>query len=102
MFRHRSRARASTWPAGRGRVSADDQERPPEAGRRLLDRARQAPPVPKRRRKRKVDAEDQPWSGAGADGRDPARLGDSLTSLVSDRNWEDSLRTAGIPARWEQ
>jgi len=84
-------------------VSADEDEpRAPEAGRRLLDRARQAPPLPKRRRKRKVDPEDQPWSGAGADVRDPARLGDSLSALVSDRKWEDTLRTAGIPARWTE
>ena len=57
--------------------------------------------MPKRRRRR-VDPQDQAWSGAGADGRDPARLGDSLGSLVSERKWEDALRTAGIPARWEQ
>jgi predicted nucleic acid-binding Zn ribbon protein len=55
-----------------------------------------------RRRRRRVDPQDQPWSGSGADGRDPARLGDSLTSLVSERQWADALRTAGIPARWEQ
>jgi len=77
-------------------------ERPPTAGRRLLDRARQAPPLPRRRRKRQVDPDDQPWSGAGADRRDPALLGDSLSALVADRKWEDPLRTAGIPARWEQ
>ena len=79
-----------------------DEEPPPTAGRRLLDRARQAPPVARRRRKRRIDPDDQPWSGAGADGRDPAALGDSLSALVSERQWEDALRTAGIPARWEQ
>ena len=88
-------------------MSADDSrpseaDQPPEAGRRLLDRARQAPPVAKRRRRRRVDPQDQPWSGAGADGRDPARLGDSLGALVSERNWEDTLKTAGIPARWSE
>jgi len=74
---------------------------PGEPGRRLLDRARQAPPV-RRRRARKADAQDQSWSGAGADGRDPAALADSLSALVSERRWEETLRTAGIPARWEQ
>jgi predicted nucleic acid-binding Zn ribbon protein len=81
-------------------MSGDEPVNDP--GRRLLDRARQAPPVPRRRRPRKADAEDQPWSGAGADGRDPAALGDSLSALVSDRKWEEALRTAGIPARWDQ
>ena len=88
-------------------MSADDpatgdETQPVEAGRRLLDRARQAPPVAKRRRRRRVDPEEQPWSGAGADARDPAKLGDSLSALVSDRKWDDTLRTAGIPARWPE
>jgi len=83
-------------------VSADDEERPPDAGRRLLDRARQAPAPPRRRKRRRVDPEDQPWSGAGADARDPAAIGDSVAALVSERKWEETLRTAGIPARWEQ
>jgi predicted nucleic acid-binding Zn ribbon protein len=84
-------------------VSADERPTPTgrEHGRDLLARARQAAPLPKRRRRR-VDPQDQPWSGSGADGRDPARLGDSLASLVSERKWADALRTAGIPARWEQ
>ena len=85
-------------------MSGDDADVPvpPEQGRRLLDRARQAAPVPSRRRRRRVDPQDQPWSGAGADPRDPAALGDSLSALVDERKWADSLRTAGIPARWEQ
>jgi predicted nucleic acid-binding Zn ribbon protein len=29
-------------------------------------------------------------------------LGESLSALVADRKWEETLRTAGIPARWEQ
>jgi predicted nucleic acid-binding Zn ribbon protein len=86
-------------------VSAEDHQKPDppaDAGRRLLDRARQAPAVAKRRRRRKVDPDDQPWSGAGADARDPAMLGDSLSALVSERKWDDTLRTAGIPARWAE
>jgi len=77
------------------------EPQPREHGRSLLDRARQAP-APPRRRKRRVDPQDQPWSGAGADVRDPAALGESLSALVADRKWEETLRTAGIPARWEQ
>ena len=91
-------------------MSADD-EQPAEPdspqhnsnqqGRRLLDRARKAAPAAPRRRRPRVDPSEQTWSGAGADVRDPAGLGDSLTALVHERKWEDSLRTAGIPARWE-
>jgi len=81
-------------------VSAD-QPPPPDPGRRLLDRARQAPPRPARR-KRRSDPTEQPWSGAGPDGRDPAPLGAAVGDLVSERKWDDALRTAGIPARWEQ
>ena len=93
-------------------MSADDESAPtepgtagqtgPQQGRRLLDRARKAAPVAPRRRRPRPDPTEQPWSGAGADARDPAGLGDSMSALVSERKWEDSLRTAGIPARWEQ
>ena len=88
-------------PAG-GPPAGEAEPLPQTAGRRLLDRARQAPAVARRRRARRVDPDDQPWSGAGADGRDPAPLGDSVSALVADRKWEDTLRAAGIPARWEQ
>jgi len=93
---------------GRCAVSADEQKPAPNKdaaaesrGRHLLDRARQAPAPPRRRARRRVDPDDQPWSGAGADARDPAQLGDSVAALVSERKWEETLRTAGIPARWE-
>ena len=87
-------------------MSADDEPvepvEPPvrEHGRNLLDRARAAPAL--RRRRRRVAPADQPWSGADADGRDPAALGDSLSALVRERKWEDALRSAGIPARWQE
>ena len=74
---------------------------PPDPGRRLLDRARKAAPAPKRRARRRADPDEQAWSGAGQDPRDPAPLGDTLDALVSDRRWTEALRTAGIPARWE-
>jgi len=72
-----------------------------DRGRRLIDRARKAAPAP-RRRKRRVAPEDQRWSGPGSDERDPALLGASIEQVVRDREWEDTLRTAGIPARWPQ
>jgi predicted nucleic acid-binding Zn ribbon protein len=83
-------------------VSADDGEKlPEERGRRLLDRARKSAPV-RRAPRRRTDPADQTWSGAGPDARDPAPLAASVGDLVRDRNWEDTLRAAGIPARWEQ
>ena len=87
------------------RVDPDHADRapvPPEQGRRLLDRARKAAPAPSRARRRRVDPSEQPWSGAGADPRDPAALSESLGALVDERKWADTLRSAGIPARWEQ
>ena len=72
-----------------------------DRGRRLIDRARKAAPPP-RRRKRRVDPDEQRWSGAGADERDPALLGASIDAVVRDHDWEDTLRKAGIPARWPQ
>lgn len=73
-----------------------------ERGRRLIDRARKAAPAPPRRRKRPVPPDEQRWSGAGSDERDPALLSASIDKLVGDRDWEDTLRKAGIPARWPQ
>ena len=74
---------------------------PRDQARRLLDRARRNAPKP-RRRERRTPADEQSWSGAGPDGRDPARLGESAGELVRERNWEADLRAAGILARWEQ
>lgn len=70
--------------------------------RRMLDRARRSAPARPVRRPRRAGAEEAAWSGAGPDGRDPARIGDSLGELVSERNWESTLRAAGILTRWEQ
>ena len=70
------------------------------AGRRLLERARKAAPV-RRPARRRIDPNEQAWSGPGHDARDPALLDASVAELVADRKWEQTLRTAGIPARWE-
>jgi predicted nucleic acid-binding Zn ribbon protein len=79
----------------------DNRSLPADAGRRLLARARSAPPTNRPRTRRRVDPDDQPWSGPGSDARDPALLDQSVTELVEARKWEQTLRTAGIPARWE-
>lgn len=73
-----------------------------DRGRRLIDRARKAAPPPPRRRKRRVTPDEQPWSGAGADARDPALLGASIEQVVRDRDWEHKVRADGILTRWEQ
>jgi predicted nucleic acid-binding Zn ribbon protein len=75
--------------------------RPGDAARKLLARARSAKPAPVKR-PRRPSAVDQPWSGAGPDGRDPARLGDAVEELVRDRNWTRTLIAAGLLPRWEQ
>jgi predicted nucleic acid-binding Zn ribbon protein len=79
-------------------VSAD---KPQDHARNLLDRARKAAPA-RSKRKRRPPPEEQPWSGAGPDPRDPQSLGSVVEDLVHERNWESTLRSAGIPARWEQ
>lgn len=79
-------------------MSAD---KPADQARNLLDRARKAAPA-RSKRPRRVPAEEQPWSGAGPDGRDPQTVGAGVDDLVRERNWEATLRSAGIPARWEQ
>ena len=71
--------------------------------RRLLDRARKsAPPPPRRGRPRRLPPDEQPWSGPGADPRDPAPLGASLDDLVRQQSWEANVRSAGLSANWDQ
>jgi predicted nucleic acid-binding Zn ribbon protein len=89
-------------------VSAEDRdptepESPPpgDAARRLLARARKAKPAPVRRVRRAAPI-DQPWSGAGPDGRDPSAWGDAVGELVKDRSWSRTLTAAGLLPRWEQ
>jgi predicted nucleic acid-binding Zn ribbon protein len=87
-------------------VSAEPPEvgataRPGDAARKLLARARSAKPAPVRRPRRPSPV-DQPWSGAGPDPRDPARLGDAVEELVRDRDWTRTLIAAGLLPRWEQ
>jgi predicted nucleic acid-binding Zn ribbon protein len=85
---------------------SDDLDPPADdrtAARRLLDRARRAGPAPARRpRRRPLPADEQPWSGPGADPRDPAPLGASLDDLVREQRWEATVRSAGLSARWDQ
>ena len=71
-----------------------------EPARRLLDRARRIkptrPPAPRR-----TAAEDQKWSAAGPDDRDPTPVAAAVADLVSERDWDASLRAAGILTRWD-
>jgi predicted nucleic acid-binding Zn ribbon protein len=77
-------------------VSADDERDP---ARRLLARARKAAPRV-RRAPRRPAPDEQSWSGAGPDGRDPAPLGATVDELVTERAWAQTLRAAGVEARW--
>lgn len=73
--------------------------RPPDPARRLLARARKAKPV----RREAAPRADQPsWSAAGPDPRDPARIGDAVAELVSDREWTKPLTAAGLLPRWAE
>jgi len=76
-------------------------EGPRDQARHLLDRARKAAPA-RPRRPRRPPPDEQSWSGPGPDQRDPATLGAVVDGLVQERNWASTLRSAGIPARWEQ
>ena len=78
---------------------SDDEEL--SQARRLLDRARRAAPA-KSRRPRRRPPDEQPWSGAGPDDRDPATIGAAVGDLVRERQWESTLRSAGILTRWER
>ncbi|HKN52132.1 MAG TPA: DciA family protein [Amycolatopsis sp.] len=76
-------------------------DKPQDQARNLLNRARKAAPA-RVRRPRRLPADEQPWSGSGPDPRDPQTVGAVVGDLVRDRNWESTLRSAGIPARWAQ
>src|SRR3954469_13727271 len=71
-----------------------------DQARRLLDRARRAAPT-RKQRPRRPPPDEQPWSGAGPDQRDPALLGHAVDELIRDRQWAKTLRSAGILTRWE-
>ncbi len=76
-------------------------EAPKDHARSLLDRARKAAPV-RSRRPRRPRPDEQPWSGAGPDSRDPALVGSAVDDLVRERQWEQTLRSAGILTRWDR
>jgi predicted nucleic acid-binding Zn ribbon protein len=62
----------------------------------------QPAPVTSSRRRRRSVVEDQRWSGAGPDQRDPMLLGGALADLVSQREWTRTLDAAGLEPRWSQ
>ena len=74
-------------------------EPPIDPARGLLARARKAKPI---RRSAARTPTEAPWSGAGPDRRDPARLGEAVADLVSERDWTRTLNAAGILPRWAQ
>ena len=80
---------------------ADESEPTRDQARNLLDRARRAAPSARRSRPRRTPPEEQTWSGAGPDGRDPAPIGAAVGDLVRDKEWDRQLRAAGILTRWE-
>lgn len=75
--------------------------RPGDAARRLLARARRTPPPPRRTR-RPARPENQAWSGAHPDARDPEPVASSVAHLVQDRHWQRTLDAAGLLPRWGQ
>jgi predicted nucleic acid-binding Zn ribbon protein len=77
-------------------------ETPHGQARRMLDRAKRNAPAKRRRRPRRTASDEQSWSGAGPDDRDPTRVGESVGDLVRERNWDTTLKAAGLEARWEQ
>jgi predicted nucleic acid-binding Zn ribbon protein len=83
-------------------VSADPPAapRPGDAARRLLARARKAAPASSSRRARRPGPDEQRWSGAGPDGRDPTPLGGALDELVTTRKWARTLDVASLEPRW--
>ena len=74
---------------------------PKDQARNLLDRARRAAPA-RKRRPRRPPPDEQPWSGAGPDARDPALIASTVGDLVRERQWEKTLRSAGILTRWDR
>jgi predicted nucleic acid-binding Zn ribbon protein len=41
-------------------------------------------------------------SGPGADGRDPALLGDQVSQLFAERGWQADLAVGSVTGRWAQ
>lgn len=71
---------------------------PAEAARRLLARARRA--TPNRRTTRRDRPDEQPWSSARPDDRDPAPLGRTVDDLIRQRRWVRTLDAASLQPRW--
>lgn len=83
-------------------------EQPADPARGLLDRLRRGQPpagagrsaAGRRRPRRVVHPDDQVWSGARQDERDPVGLAASLTRLVDDHGWRRTLDQASLEPRW--
>lgn len=81
-----------------GEVAPD----PTDPGRSLLDRLRARPPAarPVRRRRRYVAPDDQRWSAAIPDDRDPAPLRAAVEGIVAAEGWRRTLDAASLEPRW--
>ncbi|MEO7059491.1 MAG: DciA family protein [Lapillicoccus sp.] len=53
-------------------------------------------------RRRRRDPGEQPRSGTGRDGRDPALVGDQLERLMADRGWQVDVAAGAVMGRWSQ
>jgi len=91
--------------------ASDEHERAIEFARGALARARahaRSSSRPRwrnsrsRRNSRRWNTEtgEPVYSGARADGRDPASLAAALTELASTQGWSEALTVAGVTSRW--
>lgn len=59
-------------------------------------------PLRSRRRSRRPDPQDQAWSGAGEDPRDPARAGAVVAAVLVERGWQAPVAVHSVSGRWAQ
>lgn len=64
--------------------------------------AAEAAGAPFRRRRRSMRGQQGAWSGAGPDGRDPRPLTESMSDVVADQGWSDSLSLHAITGQWPE
>ncbi len=55
-----------------------------------------------RRSRRRRRDDEQPWSGAGADPRDPVLAGAAMESVLQSRGWNPQIAVHTVTGRWDQ